>query len=516
MPILPVDDPILAGVPKRVDLTLPDIPEIFSDAGNAPIFSASLGRYVAQSAEIFQLASQLGLKGLLTNVGMPIKQSFDVMLDAMRINVQDEVLGKLSEGGRNLQEAWKDLQKGGENGTELKEISVDTAVGTGVNMAAVIPVAGWIVKILWSVAKAIKGIAQLVRDSKPEQVERLYGPTTFNPRLDNDVLNGVLSDVHNRRDWGRRWGPPAMGSGVGTTPDFDVLPLEGGGFEIVRKSGYTDEGPQIDWASEGWTGMVPGTPYLHQGIQVSHAGTVRDMGTILLPSSREVLLWVWGSVLGHGNTATPSMYCVDIEPIERWAKYIHDLHVFIHDKLDASDSLKRKIIEHFNKRGSQQVFGWGTSIKPTENEADNYWPVEQARTLRKRQFGMLDTLMVAYVDGSYSAIKGDSQMRSKWIQRRKDLLQHPARCDVDVSSVPDTDYREALRAAGVRAGICRAQIKLGYKTPDNFEPPSHMPDGAEYGSPPGRVPRRGMGLVGFSVITGTAYLALRHSMRKRR
>jgi hypothetical protein len=505
MPILPESDPLWQNLPRSVDVLLPDIPEIASDAGNAPVFTVAQGKYTARAAEIFQLSSQLALGNLVATVGMPSKAAFDIILESMKIDVRSDFTKMLREGGRNLVEAWKSIQDGGETGQAIADASVDTAVGAGVNFASAIPVAGWIVKVLWNLGKAINGIIQLAKESENPAV--IYPPTVFNPQLDNITVNAVLEDIFGKRDWSRRWGPPSMGQGVGTLPDYVVMSLEGGGFELVRKSGYAEGGgAPIDWGSAGWLGMIPGAPYLHQGIQYRN-DKVQDLGEILLPSARNVLLWMWGTVLGHKSNVTPAMWCVDSSVLQSWSGYIHDLHVFIYEDLDASQSVKQKIIDHFNKRGSQRVFGWGSSIKPANNEWEKYLPVQQANTLRERQMGFLDTLMCAYVDDSYVAIKQDEAMRSRWDQRRRQLLEHPARCDVDLTNVPDSDYRTALIDSGAKAGQCDvASYSFAAR---EFEPPKRVPPGSGYAppNPRGKPKRKLPAVVPFVAVGGALFAA---------
>lgn len=527
MPILPKSDRSWDSLPKSVSEMLPDIPEIAADAGNAPVFSIAQGKYAAKAAEIFQLGSQVALGGLLVNVGMPMKDAFDLMLEAIDVDVKSEVASKLAEGGRNLMEAWKALRDQGESGQELAEVTTETAVGTGVSAVSIIPVAGWIIKIAWNVGKAIHGMIKLARDTdayaSANQMEALFPPTTFNPNLDNIVLNAVLSDLANKKDWSRRFGPPSLGEEhwSHTLPDYRRISLETGGFEIVRVKGRSDgpagpgTGVELDWSADGWLGMVPGTPYLHQGIQVDASGkTVRDMGDILMPSSREVLVWLWGSVIGHKARATPAMYCVNADVLRTWEGYIHDLHIYIHENLDAPTSTKQAIIDYYNKRGSQKVFNWGSSIKPVENEWDNYWPAKQARDLKDRQMGMLDTLLCAYVNDDAVALKQDSDMRDRWDERRRQLLEHPARCEVDLSSVPDWAYRQELKDRNVGAPACGGGLGFRANPP---QPPPDFPAGTTYGNPTKRKPKKKSSLpTAFPFIAGAgAYFAWKSGALKK-
>lgn len=502
MPILPQSDPLWQKLPRSVDILLPDIPEIAADAGNAPVFSVAQGKYTAQAAEIFQLSSQVALGNIVSNVGMPMKSMFDVILKAMEIDVRKEFSAGLKAGGRNLIEAWKAIQDGGETGAAVAEVTTDTTVGVAVDVASIIPVAGWVIKIAWTIGKTVTKLVKFAKETDAyKDVENFHPPTTFNPQMDNMVLNAVLDDVFGKRDWSRRWGPPRLGQGQGTTEDFRVLSLEGGGFEIVRKQGYED-GVQIDWNAAGWLGMIPGAPFLHQGVQFRN-NEVFDMGDILLPSARQVLLWLWGTVLGHKSTVTPSMWCVDTAPLRAWTGYIYDLHTFIHDHLSAKRSVKEKIMRYYNKRGEQEVFGWGTDVKPKENEWEKYLPYKRAETLRARQMGFLDTLMCAYVDDSYAAIKKDDAMKSRWDERRRQLLEHPARCDVDLDNVPDSEYRYALIDSGAKSPAVCQTVGMQFAARE-FEPPKRVPPGAGYASPhPKSKPKRKLpAIVPFAAVGG--------------
>jgi hypothetical protein len=64
--------------------------------------------------------------------------------------------------------------------------------------------------------------------------------------------------------------------------------------------------------------------------------------------------------------------------------------------------------------------------------------------LRERQRQGLGTLLCAYVSRDDPAIRGSADLRAALEDRRRELLQHPARRDVDLAIVPDAGYRQAL------------------------------------------------------------------------
>lgn len=90
--------------------------------------------------------------------------------------------------------------------------------------------------------------------------------------------------------------------------------------------------------------------------------------------------------------------------------------------------------------------------------------------LYKVQKYALGTIQVAYVDEDAPALKGDRQVLWKRHQlMRKLLLEHPARCLVDVERIPDTAYRNAMWDAQITCGGQDTIIAKGPKAKRSAE-----------------------------------------------
>lgn len=458
MPILRPDDPALKILRDRkwhVATEMPDTAEIYGEAVGQ-VSPGFLGKQWAFSGQvIYQEGSQMALGAVLENIGMPVIAIFRDILDALKIDVVGDMMNAVEAAAGSIKNAVTALQEGGEAAEAVMENSVEAGVGFAVDGIGMVPLVGWIVKIAWALVKFIKKIVLLARSSKDYgKVNVKYPDTMFNPQLDNIWLNEVLTMLRQEKDWSHLFGPPALGKGLGTLPDYWLRETTGGAVEITRQFGRDDEGKIMEWDTHLWTGMVPGATKLVRGIRVK-GGSAEIIGPYFLPSIQNILFWVWSSVIGKKGNAGPAMYCVDPNALRSWSGYIGGLHEFIYETGGISNAGKESVMRVLNKdEWGKPIFGWGTGVKPRSNEHDNYLPWKMASALEERQFSFLDTLLVAYIDESYGAFQTNDSLRNKWVQRRKDLLVHPARCDVDLDNVPDSDYRQALRESGVDSGIC--------------------------------------------------------------
>ncbi len=130
------------------------------------------------------------------------------------------------------------------------------------------------------------------------------------------------------------------------------------------------------------------------------------------------------------------------------------------------------------------------------------------RTLRARQEKALGTLQVAYVSRDDPAFRDDALL-DLLQKRRAQLLAHPRRYDVDLSRVPDADYRDALfdsRVAGKIKGLKPSPgakkgviHKLG-PLEDDTPPPEPDPP-----KPP-ELPQGGLGAASVAAVGGAAAL----------
>jgi len=516
MPRLDVDSPALQRLrTKHWEITkqLPDTRDVY-ERSQGIITTEYLGaEYAMDAAMLYQQASQMSLGAVASNIGMPILRVFQQTMDVLDVDVVaqvTEVLVQLKGSVQNAIDAAKSAGDAAEGG-EAMAAAVSTGVGVAVDSVAMVPIAGWIVKAAWEVGKFVRTIVSLAKQAKGYgHVETIYPDTRFSPWLNTQIVNEVIEDLRLSQDWSHRFGPPALGQGQGTLPDYWLKETESGAREITRVTGYDSDGHPHDWQSAGWTGFVPGSSYLLRGVRIEGEAGVSLIGPDLLPSAQQILLWVWSTVIGRKGHANPAMYCVDADAVLTWNEWIHGLHAFVYDTGGLSTAQKEAVMRGLNKDpAGNKLLGWGTSVKPKEGEWDKYVPIKQANALLDRQQSFLDTLLVAYVDDNFAAIKNNRRLRDKWEQRRRDLLGHPARCDVDLDNVPDGDYRRELIARGAGSVACYA-AKLGY-TARTF--PKDLGGSVEDANPYGSAPRRrsggGIGLVPFLALGAGAYWAWR-------
>ena len=476
MPILKPTAKIFRDVPASVDMRLPDIAQLGQEAGGAPISDLFEAFHAQQSAKMYQVGSQAALAGISQNVGIPSQAgTFNTIKEAFRLDallVVDDVLQSVGGVGGVLAALEKmQAQQGGEPLLQ----AVQQGVGIAVRVAtAGNPIGRWIERAIWSVVRFLRRVNNRARVSA-EAAKLEFPQTTFNPELDNWVLNSVvLQEIRQSKDWSRMFGPPGGKLPADAKP-FRFRHLQGGGLRIY---------PGESWAQDGFLGMVPGTAFLHQGVEL--VPQARDMGETLLPSPRNILTWLWKAVAGKGTNVTPALYCVDTDVIELWGYYIFQLHKYVHESDEINEDRKQRIIDDWNRRidpatgKTAKIFGWGTSIKPKSNEEDDYAPMAFARKLRKRQMAYLDTIMVAYLSSEYIALRKDAALRSRWQERREQLLNHPAVCDVDLRNVPDGSYKEAVKSKQrSMAGPCKAPtMSKTARVPEDPDAPDAQGGGA--------------------------------------
>ena len=500
----------------EVERMLPDIEAIAAKtsaiADPVNYFGA---QYAFESAMIWQESSQMGLGAIVSNIGIPSANVFRTAVDIVKVDIVAQVQGVLVAEYGSMRDIISAIAIAGDDddGGEIMKAAIEFGVGMVIKVVtAVNPIAGFVVKLVWGVGKFIRNIVKLVKDDDYGEAKVLYPASTFAPWLDNSVLNGIIGDMRTTRDWTRLFCPPRMGQGIAGN-DFYVRTIGSGQREIFRDFGRTDAGQSIDWLSSGWTGFVPGTAVLHQGTRLRSTISVSEIGSQLLPSPQNLLFWVWKEVTGKGRDVSPTLYTIDSKMLgDSWAGYISDYHVWLSETDKIGTASKEAILKYYNGKKGAKIFGWGTKIDfGGDAEMDRYQPVKEAKILRKRQMAYLDTLMCAYVDESYIAISSDSQLRARWDQRRRQLLEHPARCDVDLDVVPDKDYREELERRR-SPSACAPAAKLAWLPPPN--PPDGQGGAAGLGEgddQPGTTRSGGMGKI---VLAGAALGGLFLAHRK--
>lgn len=467
-----------------VPVLLPDLGEVLEVAGGVPATQFAAGtQWAISAAANWQIGAQLTLGQVVTTVGMPAFDVFDTVMAALGEDVTKMFQDAIKQSGETIAQAVRRLGKSNK-ATVLKAANagVSAGVGPAVNAAAVIPVLGWSVTILWNMSVFARKLADLLKKQNAPQVQ-LYKESSFSSQGDHLVFTSFLQRMADTRDWTLIFQAPGWGKPNGWQEPFGRQELGEGGNKFGTRFLTTNP-------INGAMGNVPGTGWCHQSLEM--LGDPReptDPGAFL-PSTRSQAGWLWEHVI-KGNSS-PALYCVDAGKLgDNWATYLYDLRVYLSqsDAAPSEDHL-RKILLYWNgaydaKGKYRKVFGWikpkNIALSPKPNEWDHYQPVREAADLADKQRAMLDTILVAYIDEDYAALKADSSLRDLWLERRQQLLSHPARCEVDITNVPDSVYRNALKDSGHGTGQClEAATQLAAA---GFEPPKRAGPSGQSGFP---------------------------------
>jgi hypothetical protein len=130
---------------------------------------------------------------------------------------------------------------------------------------------------------------------------------------------------------------------------------------------------------------------------------------------------------------------------------------------------------------------------------------------RDRAKKALNTLVCAYVPPNAPLLRADSTLADLHEERRKQLLTHQARYDVELDLIPDQTYRNAMDEAQVLA-VPQGATDVTMGGP--FGPQRTAPPGAPQGLPQGVSPAARLSgkdpktaLVGLGVAAGVGYVA---------
>lgn len=429
MPRLSKHDPLIEGLPEELAIQLPDVDEIVSDVGAVPGVMSTITEDVAYtSAQIYQSAGQICAGQIAVKLGVMSVQTMGAITKALGEDVIEQLDDALASQTGSLTSAIAEMSQA----NEILNAGLQAGIGLSINLMSTIPVVGWIAKLAWTVGNAIRDIVQIVRQSREDDAPPQYPATSFNPEFDRDQLNKqVLRRLRTTHDWTQMFRPPGGGipEHAAWLDQFWTAHLEGGGRRVTATN-----------VCDNCLGYVPGTAFLHKSTELFGIA-LKDTGNVYLPSSRQHGLWLWKHI---SRANSPALYTLDADTIgTAWHNYLQALREYVSSDHELSAAQRERIISYYDRGGDDpssdlKIFGWGSVNNPTS--PSNYLPVKEAKILKERQLAFLDTLTVAYVDESYGALS-DGDVRSKWEKRRKDLLAHPAICDVDLDMIPDAIYR---------------------------------------------------------------------------
>lgn len=466
---------------KDIGSPLPASPEVAE--ATMPVERGAMPYLYAQrSNELWQQGTQIGLAGLVKNVGVRSIPSYDGILKGITLEEYELV------SWDSFFDPSDDLPTGSlldiAKTVAVKAIAEAIAnIGLEVagNLSKAIPVIGWIVGSMIDMGL---GVAEAVRQQRRADMPKTVRPAIFRPERDIAIYEAVCKPALESGDWTNLWLPPGfMGNLIGTLGPFGRNLEEDWTVAIsAREPNFWHEEAGGTGAVAG--GMIPGTINLHQGIDVMPGGRIRDWGS-LLPTLRKQCMWMW-----QGYTASQSeqaMFSVRADVIAQdWAGYLMFLRRMLDgdfggfgqsvefpsrgeckDALGANrcsgrkgypftDADRIRIIEFY---ADKAWFGWSKGKGTDDNPYGIYTstPVKQAKKLRNRQFKALDTLLVAYLTEDMAAFS-DPELKAKWQKRRGDLLKHPAVCLVDLDAVPTYEdggiWLEQLQRAGAGSPRC--------------------------------------------------------------
>jgi len=414
-----------------------------------------------------------------------------------------------------------------------------------VQSVSAIPIYGWVIEMLWDVANGISRLVKIIReqDKDPEQE---YPRASFGPDVDATLAGDVIRhDVLQTTDWTRLFLPRGLG--------FSSKKLEGGGRRI-------DTGMQLEEYPN--IGLVPGTKKVDAGYEIypgTYGTNARSLG-MFLPSLTSFSLDLWDSI----NRVGPAMYCVDAYRLEMlWRHYVYDLLEYMaagqidtHLPEDARRWFVNTLGAH--EGGSSTNTMWGTfggiasydSAKAIfrdlfDNKIDELdaherlgtfetVPVKNAKLLRERQKGYLNSTVIAYVRDDYAAFQGiypeNAELKEKLEKNKQILLQHDAVCDLDVSAMPDAMYKAFVEDEQNKPHRCVPQhlgtIKMPTFRPDpeGATPPDPQVAPADGPRPPdgddlaheamrtGRIPTWGI----LAAAVGAAWAGKKYLAKRRR
>ena len=378
------------------------------------------------------------------------------------------------------------------------------------NFCTNVPVVGSIVKVLTMLGRGVKKLVELKRKelSYGTQQKLVYPPMLYTPSVDIDVANREIarflaaSSTQSGADYTQLFSPPSLGRTCFNTT-FYTRKIEGGGTQIERTDLECVDGTSsapVKWGDTyGYLGALPGGS-LHQGIYFDQT-ELRDLGPTLLPSSAVLASTTWAKIAA--KEPGPSLYCIAAgRARDRWMSYIGALRTFLFTTDEISSQARSAIVKMYARK---EWFGWSSVNEIDHGSVEDYRPVKALDALAERQMEGLDTLLCAYVSQAAPALRFDPELRDKLEENRGKLLSHPARCRVDLDSVVDVDFREALRETRQGAMTCAPGMLTAAKTDDPIEQTGVGTQDDGLGETQKKRPSSALPLLGLAAIGAAGY-----------
>lgn len=445
------------GVLSNVEQMLPDPTATGDLMGGDSRLQAEWGTTTIGMQQAF---GRHALAGVATNIGFPKGHIFNAATSLMTdtdpsVTLWDKIR---SQNGSRSQIEGMDIMKGF---SKTGDLAMGMQGAFGDALAAVghiTELAGDLVPIIGGVVKTLsKVISFFWRESQKKDPEFFVQPAQFSREDDNRFANqNVLEPVRSTLDWTNVWSPPGLGFG----------PQQGTGFAVTTVKDNHDQnwGVRIQAhdggmkvASEKWSGGIPKTGNIDLGWEVSTSGQLaqgtRSLGS-LLPTARDQMPKVWSMALKPGAAACFSIDANELR--KRWLTYLVRLRLFLQGTDRLSDTAKANFI---NGEAKVDFFQWksfspGLDVSNMKSSAlyaafgltEESLLFQSITELESIQNANVNSVACAYATEGFAALRPGQPLHSKFKQNRIDLLEHQAVCQVDLNSVPDLEYRLAVKA----------------------------------------------------------------------
>ena len=430
------------------------------------------GLLIDQGAVLQSRMFQLGMGALAVGTGILPEEKKSVKrlsreVPAFRFVEVAQQARSLMQGTNNALSGFKRVF---ENFGPVKSMAVVEKVFAGAaELCSGIPVVGVAVVIG-------RGVTALLRMRRRQfnygtNEKRNYPPQVYDRDIDRLVAQSAVQRLLQGDDLTRMFSPPAMGYPCQWQQDalggpYGVIAIEGGGSEITRARSQCQSGvsgPELPWGTMGYLGGIPGGK-LHQAIYFD-AGVEKDLGPTLLPACAVLTSAIWAKIAGSGAAMSLYQVAPDVASAD-WEKYISSLRMFLFESPEISASRRKSLLKMY---AADDLFGWSTADNINAMDVDSLRPVRALAKLQERQLQGMDTLLCAYVSERAPGVRFSRPVAERMEENRAKLLTHPARCRVDLDSVPDLEFRDALIQSRQGAQTCAPGSFTFAPTDDEIE-----------------------------------------------
>lgn len=399
-----------------------------------------------------------------------------------------------------------------------------------VNAAGVIPVVGWIIKLLYSLAKIVVRLIERVRKRQEErdqrQLHKLAQQTALPVALASPDVDQVLGQLLQEKILG-------YDAEFLIRPRFLATSLDHFRADRQRYPWQpNDEDPCTDayflhTGLEGGLGFIPGSMNLHGGIELDTRGlkVVRDIGDYT-PVTQSLAANLWSQILQGGGGLS---FAVDTDKVTaEWVTYVFNAMLFAQNKMGTGWSMVSGRMNndnplratgfycsscmlplgwkgcnkkrHVKKPGSPlekvlpfqgpghgpaymnylyQVFDWEVFEKSSEHSVGNIdfesiLPVRALRNLKERQQAWLNSINCMYLDDRdiggvqrYKAIRRGNEMHDLWDRNVRAIFESGEWINVDYRDViPGSDIDRQIRDYTFDMGVDKDVFFNMGKDPD--------------------------------------------------